>query len=456
MSGDLFDHAADTGGDALKPLAERMRPQRLDAFVGQSEVVGEGTLLYRAIREDRLFSMILWGPPGCGKTTLARIVAKETRARFIEFSAVLSGVRQIRAVIEEAREEMRLRRRRTILFVDEIHRFNKAQQDAFLPHVESGRILLIGSTTENPSFEIIPALMSRCRVIRLHRLTPEEIAEVLRRALSDTERGLASISLTLDEDALLLLVQLSDGDARAALNALEAVAAMYATDNTAAAPVSLSAETLQKVLQRKALLHDKAGESHFNLISALHKSLRDSDPDGALYWLARMLAAGEDPLYILRRMVRFASEDVGNADPAALRVAMDATEAFRFLGPPEGELAVAQAALYLATAPKSNSVYRAYDAVCRAVQTSGSLPVPLHLRNAPTRLMKAFGYGKGYQYAHDDPNAVVSQEHLPPELKGRRFYRPTDRGYEKAVRRRLEFWSQLKHGAIDDKKQKPF
>lgn len=453
MSRDLFDFAADSSGAISRPLAERMRPERLEMFVGQRAAVGEDTLLRRAIQEDRLFSMILWGPPGCGKTTLARIIARETKSRFIEFSAVLSGVRQIRAVIEEAREEMRLRRRRTILFVDEIHRFNKAQQDAFLPHVESGRITLIGSTTENPSFEIIPALMSRCRVILLHPLTPDEIAEVLRHALFDKERGLGALGLSFEEDALSLLVQISDGDARAALNALEAAAAMFPRSEAAAPPTAMDAQTLQKILQRRALVHDKSGESHYHLISALHKSLRDSDPDGALYWLARMLAGGEDPLYILRRMVRFASEDVGNADPGALRVALDATQAFRFLGPPEGELAIAQAALYLATAPKSNSVYRAYDAVRQEVERSGTLPVPLHLRNAPTRLMKQLGYGKGYQYAHDDPDAVVCQEHLPPELKKRRFYRPTDRGHESVIRRRLDTWSQLKRNAIDGKKQ---
>jgi putative ATPase len=348
---------------------------------------------------------------------------------------------------------MRLRRRRTILFVDEIHRFNKAQQDAFLPHVESGRITLIGSTTENPSFEIIPALMSRCRVILLHPLTPDEIAEVLRHALFDKERGLGTLGLSLEEEALSLLVQISDGDARAALNALEAAAAMFPQSEAATPPASMDAQTLQNVLQRRALVHDKSGESHYHLISALHKSLRDSDPDGALYWLARMLAGGEDPLYILRRMVRFASEDVGNADPGALRVAMDAMQAFRFLGPPEGELAIAQAALYLATAPKSNSVYRAYDAVRQEVERSGTLPVPLHLRNAPTRLMKQLGYGKGYQYAHDDPDAVVCQEHLPPELKKHRFYRPTDRGHESVIRRRLDTWSRLKRNAIDGKKR---
>jgi putative ATPase len=384
--------------------------------------------------------MILWGPPGCGKTTLARIIAADTRAHFVHFSAVLSGVKDIRSVIDAAREQQRLHRRRTVLFVDEIHRFNKAQQDAFLHHVESGLITLIGATTENPSFEVIAPLLSRCRVVTLERLSAEDLSAILTQALRDAERGLGRLGLTLDPEALDALVQLADGDARAALNSLEAAAALASTGTVASARIT--AAHVQQGLQKKALLYDKAGEGHYNLISALHKSLRGSDPDAALYWLARMLAAGEDPLYIARRMVRFASEDIGNADPAALTVAMQAMEAFRFLGPPEGELALAQAAVYLSTAPKSNSIYRAYGEVQETIVATGSLPVPLHIRNAPTALMKGLGYGRGYQYAHDFKDAFTPQDYLPAELQGRIFYRPSDRGGERVVKERLERWRE--------------
>ena len=445
---DIFEHHAQEAAAAAGPLAERMRPRRLDEFVGQRHLVGEGGLIRQAARAGRLFSMILWGPPGCGKTTLARIIAGESRTHFVHFSAVLSGVKEIRAVIEEARAQQALHRRRTVLFVDEIHRFNKAQQDAFLHHVESGLITLIGATTENPSFEVIAPLLSRCRVLTLERLAEAEIAAIIAQALADEERGLGREGIGLDADAAAFLARAADGDARTALNALE-VAAALAPPGAPGGPDRrrITLAVLQQALQKKALVYDKAGEEHYNLISALHKSLRGSDPDAALYWLARMLAAGEDPLYLARRMVRFASEDIGIADPQALGVALNAMEAFRFLGSPEGELALAQAAVYLATAPKSNRIYKADAEVREAIAAGGSLPVPLHIRNAPTALLQELGYGRGYQYAHDFKDAVVPQDYLPDALKGRLFYHPTDRGYEKVVRQRLERWRQLRRNA---------
>jgi putative ATPase len=442
---DLFDYHSQEDSEGRRPLAERMRPRRLSEFIGQRHVVGEGSLLRLAAEQDRVFSMILWGPPGCGKTTLARIIATDTRSHFVHFSAVLSGVKEIRSVIETAREQQRLHRRRTVLFVDEIHRFNKAQQDAFLHHVESGLITLIGATTENPSFEVIAPLLSRCRVVKLERLKEEDLAAIVTQALKDEERGLGRLGLTLEDEALEALVRLADGDARTILNSLEAVAALVSAGTKG--PVRITAGHVQQALQKKALIYDRAGEEHFNLISALHKSLRGSDPDAALYWLARMLSAGEDPFYIARRMVRFASEDIGNADPTAIGVALDAMEAFRFLGPPEGELALAQAAVYLATAPKSNSIYRAYGEVQETVASAGSLPVPLHIRNAPTALMKDIGYGRGYQYAHDFKDAFTPQDYLPVELRGRIFYQPSDRGYERTVKERLERWRELRRKA---------
>ena len=443
---DLFEHRAEESMQAAKPLAERMRPKNLSEFVGQQHLVGEGKLIRRAIESDRIFSMILWGPPGCGKTTLARIVAEETRAHFEHFSAVLSGVRDIRAVIETARSQLQMHRKKTILFVDEIHRFNKSQQDAFLHHVESGLITLIGATTENPSFEVIAPLLSRCRVVTLHPLGDDDIHCIIDAAIADTRRGLGSMQLRLEPEAAEYLVRIADGDGRVALNNLEVAAAYSVSENAGAGdaePALITLQKLESALQTKALLYDKAGEEHYNLISALHKSMRGGDPDASLYWLARMLAAGEDPLYIARRMVRFATEDVGNADPRALQVALNAMEAFRFIGAPEGELALAQAAVYLAAAPKSNSLYSAYGRVRAEIEQTGALPVPLHIRNAPTRLMKTLGYGRGYRYAHDYPDAVASQQYLPDKIKGRTFYEPVDRGFEKTIKERLQYWKQL-------------
>jgi putative ATPase len=425
-----------------------MRPRTLAEFVGQSGILGPGTLLRQAIENDQIFSMILWGPPGCGKTTLARVIAGETRSHFVHFSAVLAGVKEIRAVIDEAKAQRRLGRARTLLFVDEIHRFNKSQQDAFLHHVESGLITLIGATTENPSFEVIPPLLSRCRVITLTPLSAGELADLLKRALADSERGLGRLKLTVEPEARDHLVRVADGDARAVLNNLEIAATLAAHQNgeraAGKAPAVVTLSHVEAALLKKALRYDKTGEEHYNLISAFHKSMRGSDPDAALYWLARMLEAGEDPLYVARRMVRFASEDVGNADPYALRLATAATEAVRLIGMPEGELALAQAAVYLATAPKSNSLYKAYGRVKRVVQEKGALAVPLHIRNAPTQLMKTLGYGKGYKYGHDFRGGYVPQEYLPDEIAGNIYYFPSDRGYEKLIKQRLGHWRRLR------------
>ena len=443
---DIFDYHAQKAAESGQPLAERMRPRKISEFVGQDHVVGSGSLIRHAIEEDRIFSMILWGPPGCGKTTLARIIAGETRSYFVHFSAVLSGVKEIRAVIAEARNQRQIHRKRTILFVDEIHRFNKAQQDAFLHHVESGLITLIGATTENPSFEVIAPLLSRCRVITLSRLTEEDISAIIELALNDESRGLGGQNLQLDSEARDYIIRIADGDGRIALNSLEVAASLVQSKQKSggrAGSATITLTDIESAIQKKALVYDKAGEEHYNIISALHKSLRGSDPDAALYWLARMLAAGEDPFYIARRMVRFATEDIGNADPAALGVALSAMEAFKFLGHPEGELALAQAAVYLATAPKSNSIYSAFGKVNQVINQTGSLPVPLHIRNAPTRLMKDLGYGKDYKYAHNYADALVAQEYLPDKLKGQHFYFPTNRGFEKTIKARLERWRQL-------------
>jgi len=436
-------------GAAPAPLADRMRPRTLDEVVGQAHLIGPGKVLRRAFEEDKLHSMLLWGPPGTGKTTLALLLAQIAGARFVTFSAVLSGLKEIRGVMAEAEADRARRGRRTILFVDEIHRFNKAQQDAFLPYVERGDIVLVGATTENPSFEVNAALLSRCRVYVLQPLGEDDLVGILARALADTERGLGGSGVTADEDALRIITRLASGDARSALNILELAVALEAARPDGRRRVT--EEAIREAVQKKALLYDKSGEEHYNLISALHKSLRDSDPDGALYWLGRMLDAGEDPLYVARRLVRFASEDVGNADPAALRLTLDAKEAYHFLGTPEGELALAQAAVYLALAPKSNAVYAAWNAVREDIREKPAEPVPLHLRNAPTGLMANLGYGRGYQYAHDAPDAVVDQEHLPGALRGRVYYRPTERGLEKDLGERLRRWREQRAGRTRSK-----
>ena len=451
---DLFEYHALKAAEAEKPLADRVRPHSLKEFVGQNHVVGPEGLIRKAIESDKIFSMILWGPPGCGKTTLARIMASQTSCHFVHFSAVLSGVKDIRTVIETAREQRKLYRKRTVLFVDEIHRFNKAQQDAFLHHVESGLITLIGATTENPSFEVISPLLSRCRVITLHTLSSQEIAVIIDRALRNEQKGLGRAKLEINDDARDHLARVSQGDARVALNGLEIAASLAVTEIDGEKKESgtqrVTLKHLENALQKKALIYDKTGEEHYNLISAFHKSLRGSDPDAALYWLGRMLKAGEDPFYIARRMVRFASEDIGNADPQALVVAVNAMEAFKFLGHPEGELSLAQAVVYLATAPKSNSVYKAYGNVKKAIDDTGTLPVPLHIRNAPTGLMKDLGYGKGYRYAHDFDDAHVPQEYLPEKLRGQRYYSPSPRGYEKIIKQRLEQWRNPKNKKPQD------
>jgi putative ATPase len=421
------------------PLADRMRPEKLEDFVGQQHLLGPGKPLRVSIEQDQLRSLILWGPPGTGKTTLAHIVAKITRSDFIPFSAVLSGIKEIKAVMAEA-ERTRHYGRRTILFVDEIHRFNKAQQDAFLPHVENGSITLIGATTENPSFELNSALLSRSKVYVLQPLSVDDIAKLLQRALADSERGLGSEPIQIGESLLQQIGVFANGDARTAYNTLEIAAQLAPLDGTKTR--TITAKALEDAFQRRMLLYDKAGEEHFNLISALHKSMRNSDPDATLYWLGRMLEAGEDPLYIARRIVRFASEDVGLADPMALPVAVSAMQAFDFVGLPEGNLALAQAAVYMATAPKSNALYRAYGDVVRDVKETLAEPVPLHLRNAPTKLMKDLNYGKEYQYAHDSEDKLTTMRCLPESLTSRVYFRPSDQGYEKTVHERLKQWQE--------------
>ena len=447
---DLFDQPEPARGEEplTGPLADRMRPRSLDDVAGQDHLLAPGRVLRTAIERGELHSMILWGPPGSGKTTLASLMAHVAGARFVAFSAVLSGVKEIRQVVAEADAERRRGRLRTILFVDEIHRFNRAQQDAFLPHVEKGTIVLIGATTENPSFEVNGALLSRCRVYVLRGLGEDDMVTLMRRALADRERGLGALGVSATDGALRQIARVANGDARTALNVLE-LAVQLAPEG------GVTEASVREASQRRTLLYDKSGEEHYNLISALHKSLRDSDPDASLYWMTRMLDSGEDPLYVARRLVRFASEDVGNADPAALGLTLAARDAFEFLGSPEGELALAQATLYLALAPKSNAAYVAHNEAQDDVRERPAEPVPLHIRNAPTGLMKDLGYGKGYQYAHDAPDARVEQEHLPEALRGRRYYRPTDRGLEADLARRLAEWRLFRMGGLEGPPKPP-
>jgi putative ATPase len=423
------------------PLAEKMRPHRLEDFVGQDQLLGNDKLLWRLLLQNSLPSLILWGPPGVGKTTLAHLLARSSGAEFVFFSAVLSGVKEIREIVSQARATIVAKNLPTILFVDEIHRFNKSQQDAFLPHVESGLITLIGATTENPSFQVIAPLLSRCRVLVLNPLSPESLAQIATRALQDQENGLGQFRTEITPEAMEHLVRMADGDGRRLLNNLEVAFSITTPDHEGLHRIDLP--TVEEAIQQRTLRYDTAGEEHYNLISALHKSLRDSDPDGSLYWLTRMLMAGEEPLYIARRLIRFASEDIGNADPQALLMAIGARDSYQTLGSPEGELALAQVVIYLATAPKSNASYLAFSRVRKEIEHSGSLPVPLQIRNAPTSLMKSLGYGREYKYAHDDPDGVVLQDHLPSELAGKRFYEPTNRGHEAIISDRLAKWRKL-------------
>jgi putative ATPase len=446
-SGVLFPSPGPSGSlrEALPgaPLADRMRPRTLDELEGQDEILGADTPLRRALEQDALPSLILWGPPGSGKTTLAHVIRRRTAAHFEALSAVLSGVKEVREALQQAAARRRREGRRTILFIDEIHRFNKAQQDALLAHVESGDVILIGATTENPSFEVNSALLSRCRVVVLKPLDAAQLASLLRRALADQERGLAGSGVEVADDALAFVADASDGDARTALNVLEMAVVTAPPD--ASGPV-VDLEGMRRAFARKALRYDRAGEEHFNVISALHKSVRNSDADAGLYWLARMLEAGEDPLYVARRLVRFASEDVGLADPQALVLAMAAQQAVHFVGMPEGALALAELVVYLAAAPKSNAVYAAYGEAARDALETRADPVPLWIRNAPTRLMKQLGYGSGYRHAHDEPEGVSGMDCLPDSLSGRRYYRPGARGAEAALAERLEAARRVREG----------
>lgn len=417
------------------PLAERMRPRSLKEFCGQEHLIGPGKALRTMIETDQLPSMIFWGPPGCGKTTLAHIIAHETSSRFVFFSAIMSGVKEIREIFKDAEEQAR-QGTRTVLFVDEIHRFNKAQQDAFLPAVEKGLVTIIGATTENPSFEVIAPLLSRCRVLRLKQLEADDVATLLLKTLRDTEKGLGDLQLAINDDALQFLAEAAQGDGRKALNSLEVAVGLTQE------PL-ISLETAQEAMQQKALLYDKGGEEHYNVISAFIKSMRGSDPDAALYWLARMLEAGEDPIFILRRMIILASEDIGNADPRAMQMAVSALQAFQVIGMPEGRIILGQAVTYLATAPKSNASYLGIDAALSEVRKSGALEVPLPIRNAPTKLMKELGYHQGYKYTHDYEGGYTAQQYLPDKLQGKKFYDPRGHGYEKNIIERMAWLKKL-------------
>jgi len=440
---DMFEQYAEKQKGQEAPLATRMRPSSFNNFIGQQHLVGPGRVLRRAIESDKIPSMILWGPPGSGKTTMAYIIANITNSHFTPISAVSAGVNELRRIIDEAKERRKLYLKKTILFIDEIHRFNKAQQDAILPFVEDGTITLIGATTENPSFEVISALISRCQVFTLNPLTDEEIRILIIRALKDQLNGLGALNVELDDDAMLHLVSMSKSDGRIALNGLEMAAMATPPDENGKRRISLA--TIEDTIQHKAMRYDKAGDQHYDFISALHKSMRGSDPDAALFWLARMLEAGEDPLYVARRLVRFASEDVGLADPQALVIAMAAQQAVHFVGMPEGNLALAQATVYLATAHKSNSLYEAYSKIQEELKHISDASVPMHLRNPVTPLMKKMGYGKGYKYAHDHPGHFVEQQYRPDSVKDR-YYIPSDQGYEKEIRTRLRgWWQRLPH-----------
>ena len=434
----LFEHGRKTQAERDAPLAERMRPSTFDEFVGQDQIVDPDRVLLKSIAAGRLPSFILWGPPGTGKTTLARLVATSTQSDFQPVSAVTSGVADLRRIVAEARDRKGMNQQSTILFVDEIHRFNKAQQDVILPHVEDGTITFIGATTENPSFEVIAPLLSRCRVFALQSLTPEQMEAIVNRALGDSARGLGPLNATLADDALEHLINIANGDARIALNALETAA--YASTPNADGKRYIDLDTISDALQRRSPMYDKAGESHYDTISAFIKSVRGSSPDGALYWLARMIESGEDPLFIVRRLVILASEDIGLADPQALPVAVAAQQAVHFLGMPEGRIPLAEATVYLAAAPKSNSTYAALNQAIKDVREQANEPVPLHLRNAVTGMMKDMGYGKDYKYSHDYEGNFEAQEYLPPSLKGRRYYRPSDEGAEQEIRDRLNRW----------------
>lgn len=424
------------------PLADRMRPLKLEDFLGQEHIAGQDKVLRQIIENDKLYSMIFWGPPGSGKTTIARIIAANTKNKFVSFSAVVAGIKQIKDVMELAAYEIRQNQLKTILFVDEIHRFNKAQQDAFLPFVENGTIILIGATTENPSFEVNSALLSRCKVFIFNKLTEENILDLLNKAVKDKTNGLGNFNIKIEDDALRFIARFADGDARTAYNILELAYNSLSKENTSQELITYT--QIEAIIQKKVLRYDKNGEEHFNIISALHKSMRGSDPDAAAYWTLRMIEGGEDPLYIIRRIVRFAAEDIGLADTNALTVALSAKSSFEFIGPPEGYLAIIESAVYCALAPKSNSLYKAYNEIMKDIKNYMTLPVPMHIRNAPTKLMKDSGYGNGYKYPHDYSNAIVNQSYLPEKLTGRKYYQPAERGFEKILKERLAKISEYK------------